>query len=210
MLRPRAKTTRCSHFIIIATRAISAASGNPIVTGMRTPQIKAIAASGENRAAATARTLCPASLGNRNKREQSASKWLITKSACSPRQRRKGIICPQVLEPQHGGTYPPKRCSTHQDDVSHTLNRQTAPKTTKSWWRIQQVPFYTFGYLPRTSRATWTNRIGVVYTCFRYRSRRQRSPKCPLGLSVEFPRRGNIYLSNFHVQKWPRSESGLC
>ncbi len=31
-----------------------------------------------------------------------------------------------------------------------------------SWWRIQQVPFYTFGYPPMTSRATWTNRIGVV------------------------------------------------
>ncbi len=31
-----------------------------------------------------------------------------------------------------------------------------------SWWRIQQVPFYTFGYLPMTSRATWTNRIGIV------------------------------------------------
>ncbi len=31
-----------------------------------------------------------------------------------------------------------------------------------SWWLFQQVPFYTFGYLPMMSRATWINRIGVV------------------------------------------------
>ncbi len=31
-----------------------------------------------------------------------------------------------------------------------------------SWWRIQQVPLYTFGYPPMTSWARWTNRIGVV------------------------------------------------
>ncbi len=31
-----------------------------------------------------------------------------------------------------------------------------------SWWLFQQMPFYTFGYLPMMSRATWINRIGVV------------------------------------------------
>ncbi len=100
-----------------------------------------------------------------------------------------------MLEPQHGGTYPPKCCSTHQDDVSHTLNRQTAPKTTKVGDVFSRCPFILSGTCLGRHGPHGPIGLELFYTCFRYRSRRQRSPKCPLGCSVEFSRRGTIMMA---------------
>ncbi len=55
----------------------------------------------------------------------------------------KLCVSSSVRNLRHGGTHFPQ-CSLAL--VSHMYFKQTAPEDNKSWWRIQQVPFYTFGH----------------------------------------------------------------
>ncbi len=140
------------------------------------------------------RTLCPASLGNGTKLRAKRIKVTPHKERViaffikNNSSRRKVIICPQVLkEPQHGGTYSSKRCSTHHDIcVSHTFNRQTATKTTQVGDVFRRCRFILAGtrlwcHWPRGPIG-----LELFYTCLRNRS-------CKVSTNtacVVFPRRG--------------------
>ncbi len=64
----------------------------------------------------------------------------------------------------------PGWCFTH-------VQQTDGSEDNKSWWRIQQVPFYTFGYPSMMSRPHEPIGLELFYTCFGYRSCRQRFPK---------------------------------
>ncbi len=59
---------------------------------------------------------------------------------------------------------------------------------------IQQVPFYTFGYPPMMSRATWTNRIGVVLHMLQTPVMLAAFPKVSTRTQRLIPSQRNIYI----------------
>ncbi len=109
-------------------------------------------------------TLCPASLGNRNNRKWSVI--IVTHHNEHVYTKTKSQNMPSSFRIQ---THSLKFCSSHLDDASH-MNKETRSEVNKSWWRIQQVPFYTFGYPPMMSRPCGLIGLELFNTCFRNRS----------------------------------------
>ncbi len=61
-----------------------------------------------------------------------------------------------------------------------------------SWWRIQQVPFYTFGYPTMMSRATWTNGFRVVLCMLQVPVTQTAFPKVSTRTQRLLPSRGTM------------------
>ncbi len=72
----------------------------------------------------------------------------------------------------------------------------TSPQTRRVGDVFSRCPFYTFGSCLWHHGPCGPIGLELFYTCFRYRSRRQHSPKCPPGRSVSCPLGEHGYMSN--------------
>ncbi len=134
----------------------------PDKKSMQTPQIKAIAEIKPCRSNSSRhKRFAPDPFGKGTSVSRALSMWLI--------KDEKVRICPQVLELKHGGTHSLKLCSTHQDDTS-TMNKQTAPKTTKVGDVFSRCLFILLGNRLGHHGPRGPIGLELFYTSFRHRS----------------------------------------